>query len=72
MQQRDDGLGEIFESQGRGGDAVAHVDERLEDELDIGMVAGELIGGIVVMAVANIGMWLLCRWMFRSGYRLKA
>jgi ABC-2 type transport system permease protein len=38
----------------------------------IGHAEGSLIVGVAVMAIANIGMWLLCRWMFKSGYRLKA
>jgi ABC-2 type transport system permease protein len=27
--------------------------------------------GVVVMAVVNVALWLLCTWMFRTGYRLK-
>ena len=28
--------------------------------------------GLAVLLAANAGLWLLCRWMFQSGYRLKA
>ena len=28
--------------------------------------------GVIVLAVLNIGLWTLCTWMFRSGYKLKA
>jgi ABC-2 type transport system permease protein len=38
----------------------------------IGHAEGSLVAGVIVMAAGNIGLWLLCRWMFRSGYRLKA
>jgi ABC-2 type transport system permease protein len=38
----------------------------------IGHAEGSLVAGVIVMAVGNIGMWLLCRWMLRTGYRLKA
>jgi ABC-2 type transport system permease protein len=37
-----------------------------------GHAEGSLLAGVIVMAVGNISLWLLCRWMFRSGYRLKA
>jgi len=38
----------------------------------IGHAEGSIVAGIAVMAVGNVGLWLLCRWMFKSGYRLKA
>lgn len=38
----------------------------------IGHAEGSIAAGVVVMAVGNIGLWLLCRWMFNTGYRLKA
>lgn len=28
--------------------------------------------GVVVLAGVNFGLWLLCYWMFKSGYKLKA
>ena len=28
--------------------------------------------GFAILLTANAGLWLLCRWMFASGYRLKA
>jgi len=28
--------------------------------------------GIFVMAGVNIGLWILCYWMFATGYKLKA
>jgi ABC-2 type transport system permease protein len=28
--------------------------------------------GLAVLLAANGALWLLCRWMFQSGYRLKA
>ena len=31
-----------------------------------------LLLGVMVMAGVNTGLWLLCRWMFASGYKLKA
>ncbi len=27
--------------------------------------------GIAVMTGCNVGLWLLCWWMFRTGYRLR-
>ncbi|HEB79116.1 MAG TPA: multidrug ABC transporter permease, partial [Rhodospirillales bacterium] len=27
--------------------------------------------GIAVMIVVNLGLWMLCRWMFATGYKLK-
>jgi ABC-2 type transport system permease protein len=38
----------------------------------IGHAEGSLVAGVIVMAVGNVALWLLCRWMFRTGYRLKA
>jgi ABC-2 type transport system permease protein len=38
----------------------------------IGHAEGSLVAGVIVMAVGNVGLWLLCRWMLRTGYRLKA
>ena len=38
----------------------------------IGHAEGSLAIGAVVMVAGNVGLWLLCRWMFQSGYRLKA
>ncbi|MGE5539206.1 MAG: ABC transporter permease [Gemmatimonas sp.] len=38
----------------------------------IGHAEGSLAVGVVVMAVGNVAMWLLCRWMLKTGYRLKA
>jgi ABC-2 type transport system permease protein len=38
----------------------------------IGHAEGSLAIGAVVMMAGNAGLWLLCRWMFQSGYRLKA
>jgi ABC-2 type transport system permease protein len=28
--------------------------------------------GVIVMAVVNLLLWLLCYWMFARGYKLKA
>ena len=38
----------------------------------IGHAEGSLAIGAIVVAVGNIALWLLCRWMFLTGYRLKA
>jgi ABC-2 type transport system permease protein len=38
----------------------------------IGHAESSLVVGVVVMALGNLGMWGLCRWMFLSGYRIKA
>lgn len=37
-----------------------------------GHADGSLAAGIAVLATANTGLWLLCHWMFRTGYKLKA
>ena len=31
-----------------------------------------VLAGVAVMIVVNTGLWLLCHWMFKSGYKLKA
>ncbi len=38
----------------------------------IGHADGNLWIGVTVMAVINAGLWWLCTWMFRTGYKLKA
>jgi ABC-2 type transport system permease protein len=38
----------------------------------IGHADGALMAGLLVMAGINAALWLLCHWMFASGYRLKA
>ena len=38
----------------------------------IGHADGSLMGGVAVMAGINVALWLLCTWMFDSGYKLKA
>lgn len=38
----------------------------------IGHADGSLAVGIIVLAAANALLWLLCHWMFKSGYKLKA
>lgn len=38
----------------------------------IGHADGNLTAGIVVMAAANTALWILCTWMFKAGYKLKA
>ena len=38
----------------------------------VGHAEGSLEAGIAVMAIGNLALWLLCRGMFKSGYRLKA
>ncbi len=38
----------------------------------IGHADGNLWIGVAVMAVINAGLWWLCTWMFRTGYKLKA
>ncbi|MCY4394068.1 MAG: multidrug ABC transporter permease, partial [Rhodospirillaceae bacterium] len=38
----------------------------------IGRADGDtLIGGIVLL-VLNVALWLVCLWMFRTGYKLKS
>ncbi|MDP6353420.1 MAG: ABC transporter permease [Alphaproteobacteria bacterium] len=37
----------------------------------IGQADGSLAVGVAVLIVTNAGLWLLCRWMFASGYKLK-
>ena len=37
----------------------------------IGRADGSLEMGIIVMVVGNIFLWLICGWMFSSGYKLK-
>ena len=38
----------------------------------IGHADGNLWVGVAVMAAINGGLWWLCTWMFRTGYKLKA
>lgn len=38
----------------------------------IGRADGSLLWGAVVVAVVNAGLWAVCHWMFKSGYKLKA
>lgn len=38
----------------------------------IGRVDGNLIIGAIVLLTLNIALWLVCVWMFRSGYKLKS
>ena len=38
----------------------------------IGHADSSLLIGVAVMAGVNTGLWLLCYWMFASGYKLKA
>jgi len=38
----------------------------------IGHADGNLWIGVAVMAAINAGLWWLCTWMFRTGYKLKA
>ncbi len=37
----------------------------------IGQSDGSLAAGVGVLIATNTGLWLLCRWMFASGYKLK-
>ena len=38
----------------------------------LGHADGNLTAGLIVMAGINGFLWLLCTWMFRTGYKLKA
>ena len=38
----------------------------------IGHADGSLAAGVIVTAGVNGGLWLLCHWMFKSGYKLKS
>ncbi len=38
----------------------------------IGLSEGSLGIGVAVVFLGNAGLWALCHWMFRSGYRLRA
>ncbi len=38
----------------------------------IGHADSDLWVGVAVMAGINIGLWALCTWMFKTGYKLKA
>lgn len=38
----------------------------------IGHADGNLWAGVAVMAAINLGLWGLCTWMFKTGYKLKA
>lgn len=38
----------------------------------IGHSDAPLGAGIAVMIGVNLGLWMLCRWMFKTGYKLKA
>ena len=38
----------------------------------IGQADASPLLGLAVMTGVNAGLWLLCHWMFRSGYKLKA
>ena len=38
----------------------------------IGHADSSLAVGVVILAAANALLWLLCHWMFKSGYKLKA
>jgi len=38
----------------------------------IGHADGSLAAGVLVTAGVNVGLWLLCHWMFKSGYKLKS
>ena len=38
----------------------------------IGHADGSLAAGVLVTAGVNGGLWLLCHWMFKSGYKLKS
>ncbi|RME67193.1 MAG: multidrug ABC transporter permease [Alphaproteobacteria bacterium] len=38
----------------------------------IGVADGKVALGVVVVLAINIGLWLGCLWMFRTGYKLKS
>ena len=38
----------------------------------IGTSDGSRVAGILVLVGANAGLWALCHWMFKTGYKLKA
>ena len=38
----------------------------------IGHADGSLAAGVLVTVGVNGGLWLLCHWMFKSGYKLKS
>lgn len=38
----------------------------------IGHADASLTVGVAVMCGVNLGLWILCRWMFATGYKLKA
>ena len=38
----------------------------------IGHADSSLLTGVVVMICVDVGLWLLCHWMFATGYKLKA
>ncbi|HUC60731.1 MAG TPA: ABC transporter permease [Alphaproteobacteria bacterium] len=38
----------------------------------IGASDGSRVAGILVLVGANAGLWALCHWMFKTGYKLKA
>ncbi len=37
----------------------------------IGRADSSLITGLAVLVALNTALWLVCLWMFRSGYKLK-
>jgi ABC-2 type transport system permease protein len=38
----------------------------------IGYHDGSLVTGVVVVLAVDIALWMVCRWMFASGYKLKS
>ncbi len=38
----------------------------------IGHSDSSIWAGVIVLGTLNVGLWTLCTWMFRSGYKLKA
>ena len=38
----------------------------------IGHNDGSLLAGLIVLGTVNVILWLICIWMFSSGYKLKA
>ena len=51
----------------------AHLTEdvALHERAD-GDLAITAVTGAVVVAAVNAGLWAVCHWMFKSGYKLKA
>ena len=57
--------------------AIAHLNPffYMIDGFRYGMTGhadGSLAAGLAMMAAVNLALWLVCHWMFASGYRLKA